>query len=144
MESTAIARLTTQGIRPSVLRVAIMRYLLEHRTHPTADDIWRALLPTIPSLSKTTVYNTLRLFNERHIIDTVAIDPENICYDGTIRPHAHFQCETCGKIYDIDIIQSVPDMINKNSLQSFSTTRTAIHMHGVCPGCNAGRTDSPD
>ena len=38
-----------------------MEYLMAHRTHPTVDEIYLALSPSIPTLSKTTVYNTLKL-----------------------------------------------------------------------------------
>ncbi|MBR4922900.1 MAG: transcriptional repressor, partial [Bacteroidaceae bacterium] len=47
------------GIKPSVQRIAIMDYLMTHRTHPAIDEIYLALCEDIPTLSKTTVYNTL-------------------------------------------------------------------------------------
>lgn len=55
-----VERLQGHNIKPSVQRIAIMKYLMEHRTHPTVDEIYTALSPTIPTLSKTTVYNTLK------------------------------------------------------------------------------------
>lgn len=39
-------------------------YLLKNHTHPTVDEVYVALCKVIPTLSKTTVYNTLRLFSE--------------------------------------------------------------------------------
>ena len=52
-------RLLKYSIKPSMQRIAIMEYLMEHRTHPSADEIYTALSPSMPTLSKTTVYNTL-------------------------------------------------------------------------------------
>ena len=52
-------------IKPSVQRMAIMDYLMSHRIHPSADEIYNALYPTIPTLSKTTIYNTMKLFVEQ-------------------------------------------------------------------------------
>ena len=49
-------------IKPSVQRMVIMDYLMSHRIHPSADEIYNALYPTIPTLSKTTIYNTMKLF----------------------------------------------------------------------------------
>ena len=46
------------NIKPSMQRIAIMDYLMVHRVHPTADEIYNALYPTMPTLSKTTIYNT--------------------------------------------------------------------------------------
>ena len=60
----ALDTLQNYGIHPSVQRIAIMDYLLKNHTHPTVDEVYVALCKVIPTLSKTTVYNTLRLFSE--------------------------------------------------------------------------------
>ncbi|MDR0834598.1 MAG: transcriptional repressor [Candidatus Symbiothrix sp.] len=94
-------RLKMLGIKPSLQRMAIMECLLEHPVHPTVDMIFNQLSPTIPTLSKTTVYNTLKLLSEERAIHTVNIDEKNVRYDGDILPHAHFKCKSCGKIMDV-------------------------------------------
>lgn len=55
---TAYEYLLDHQIKPSVQRIAIMDYLLKHKTHPCIDEIYTALCKEIPTLSKTTVYNT--------------------------------------------------------------------------------------
>ena len=69
-----VKRLQNHNIKPSVQRIAIMNYLIEHRTHPTVDEIYTALSPSIPTLSKTTVYNTLKLLSEQGAAQTLTID----------------------------------------------------------------------
>ena len=69
-----VKRLQNHNIKPSVQRIAIMTYLMEHRTHPTVDEIYTALAPSIPTLSKTTVYNTLKLLSEQGAAQTLTID----------------------------------------------------------------------
>ena len=49
-------RLLEYNIKPSMQRIAIMEYLMDHPIHPSADDIYTALSPSMPTLSKTTVY----------------------------------------------------------------------------------------
>ena len=49
----AVERLQSHHIKPSVQRMAIMKYLMEHRTHPTVDEIYTSLAPEMPTLSKT-------------------------------------------------------------------------------------------
>ena len=85
------------NVKPSVQRLAIMDYLLTHRTHPTIDEIYLALCHEIPTLSKTTVYNTLKLFVENGLAQMLTIDERNVCYDGDISFHAHFLCKQCNK-----------------------------------------------
>ena len=72
-----VKRLQNHNIKPSVQRIAIMNYLIEHRTHPTVDEIYTALSPSIPTLSKTTVYNTLKLLSEQGAAQTLTIDERN-------------------------------------------------------------------
>ena len=65
MKST-VEYLKEKGIRPSAQRVAIMKYLLENMIHPTVDDIYNGVLPYMPTLSKTTVYNVLNHLEENY------------------------------------------------------------------------------
>ena len=76
-----VKRLQNHNIKPSVQRIAIMNYLIEHRTHPTVDEIYTALSPSIPTLSKTTVYNTLKLLSEQGAAQTLTIDENNTNYN---------------------------------------------------------------
>ena len=66
------------GIKPSLQRIAIVEYLMENRIHPTADDIYHALCIQVPTLSKTTVYNTMRLFAEQGAVLPLVIDDKNV------------------------------------------------------------------
>ena len=94
---TAYEYLLGYHIKPSVQRIAIMDYLLNHKTHPCIDEIYTALCKEIPTLSKTTVYNTLKLFVEHGAAKMLTIDEKNACFDGDVHPHAHFQCKVCNK-----------------------------------------------
>ena len=52
--------LADAGIRPSIQRIAVYGYLCEHPVHPDVETVYDALNPIYPTLSKTTVYNTLK------------------------------------------------------------------------------------
>ena len=70
---TSAEILLAHNIRPSLTRVMIFDYLREHRTHPTADEIYMALSLKAPTLSKTTVYNTVKLLQGEGIIKIITI-----------------------------------------------------------------------
>ena len=74
VNTAAINTLLNYGIHPSIQRIAIMDYLLKHHIHPTVDEVYTALSDEIPTLSKTTVYNTLRLFSEHGAAKMLTID----------------------------------------------------------------------
>ena len=130
MNSTSIY-LSGHGIRPSVQRIAIMRYLLKNRTHPTAEDVFEALRRQIPTLSKTTVYNTLKLFVENGAALYVGIDEKNARFDGYVEPHAHFRCKKCRCIIDL------PMEIDKVVPKDFSGDMEEFYFYikGLCEDC---------
>ena len=91
------------NIKPSLQRMAIMDYLMAHRVHPTADEIYNALYPTMPTLSKTTIYNTMKLFTEQGAVKALVIDEKNVRFDIDTSSHAHFMCLGCGCVYDLPV-----------------------------------------
>ena len=66
--------LKKHDIKPSFQRMRIFEYLLMHPVHPTVDEIYKSLVTEIPTLSKTTVYNTLDLFIEKRIVQMITIE----------------------------------------------------------------------
>lgn len=121
------------SIKPSVQRTAIMEYLLSHRTHPTIEEIFLALSPSMPTLSKTTVYNTLNLFLENKVVQQLAIDEKNARFDVDTSSHAHFICKNCGKVYDIFNLSPALFELPKNS--GFNIQSVEISYSGICNEC---------
>lgn len=136
----AVKQLLTHNIRPSVQRIAIMDYLMEHFTHPTADEIYTALASSIPTLSKTTVYNTLRLLSDQGAVQTLTIDEHNTCYDADTSPHAHFLCKRCGRIYDVK--ERMPHLPQARKMADGHQVQE-IHYYykGICKHCIANDTE---
>lgn len=125
--------LVSKGIKPSVQRLNLMKYLMEHHIHPTVDEIYEALYPTMPTLSKTTIYSTLKLFAEKGAIQTITIDPKNARFDADIAPHAHFQCECCGMIKDVELA-AMPSC-KEVELEGLKITETQVYLKGLCNNC---------
>lgn len=126
--------LSKHGVKPSAQRIAVMEYLLRHRTHPTAEEIYRALHPSLPTLSRTTVYNTLRLLVEQEAATQLTIDERNVCYDADTSAHAHFLCTSCGRVFDIPLISD--HLIAMAALpQGFRTDQSALYFRGCCEQC---------
>lgn len=122
--------LITHNIKPSMQRIAIMDYLINHKTHPTADEIFVDLNKLYPTLSKTTIYNTLKLFTENGAVLTLNIDEKNVRFDGDTSNHAHMQCTLCGKVYDLKIISDAEIEVANHEI-----VETQIIMKGYCEKC---------
>lgn len=133
METSVVKYLNERGIKPSLQRIAIMEYLFEHRTHPTVDMIFNDLNPKMPTLSKTTIYNTLKLFVEKGAVLKLDVDDKEAHYDGDTATPAHFYCLDCGKILDI-----FPDVIktdNVPELDGLDIVETRVYFKGYCREC---------
>lgn len=124
------------GISPSRPRVAILMYLRTHYKHPTADEIFHDLKGSVPTLSLTTVYNTLKLFSEKGLCLSLTINDKQVCYDGQTHPHGHLLCGKCGKIHDI-----VQDKVSLHPAGDFICGHRITEVHyyykGVCSECLA-------
>ena len=60
--------LISKDIRPSHHMIKILQYLANHKKHPTVDEIYKDLTTVLPTLSKATVYNTLRILEEKGLV----------------------------------------------------------------------------
>ena len=124
--------LKQHNIKPSYQRMKIYDYLIRHKSHPTVDEIYQALVDEIPTLSKTTVYNTLKLFLDKKIIQLITIEESENRYDADVSIHGHFKCLGCGKIYDVWL-----DMANMKleGLNEFAINESHIYLKGTCNKC---------
>ena len=119
----------SKGISPSIQRIRILEYLIKNRVHPSADKIYCELVKEIPSLSKTTVYNTLNLFREVGLVAAVIGDDE-VNFDANTEMHGHFKCMECGEIFDID----VESLILKDP-EGCDIREKHVYLKGVCKKC---------
>ena len=125
--------LSSKNIKPSYPRIKIYEYLSKHHTHPTVDEIYLSLLQEMPTLSKTTIYNTLKIFIEKGLVKLVTIEDNETRYDVDTNNHGHFKCENCRKIYDFPVnLEYNPTA----ELNGFHIKEKNIYFKGICGACN--------
>lgn len=113
-------------------RIMILKYLNTHKMHPTADEIYSSLKKNIPSLSKTTVYNSLDILKKYGLIQALSICGLEKRYDFKNDMHHHFLCKKCGRIIDINI--KCPN-INKTLEQGHKINEVHGYFKGICKNC---------
>ena len=96
----AIKQLKQENIRITPQRVAILEFLASHASHPTAEEIYRAIEVHFPGISVATVYNNLRLFTEIGFVKEMNYGDASSRFDFKTEPHYHAICQRCGKISD--------------------------------------------
>lgn len=119
-------------IKPSLLRLKIFDFLVKSKQHPSVDMIYKTLSPEIPTLSKTTVYNTLKVFEEKGIVLVVNIEDKEARYDADINFHGHFKCESCGDLYDFPV---EPNAEISDVIKGFLINETHYYLKGTCLKC---------
>ena len=124
--------LRAHGVKPSYQRIKIFEYLSKQRNHPTVDMIYRALSPRIPTLSKTTVYNTLNVFIEKKIAIVVLIEENETRYDADTSIHGHFKCDLCETVYDLAVDL---EKIQLEDLEQHQVNTYHFDFKGVCGMC---------
>lgn len=125
-------RLLRYGIRPSLQRLAVMDYLMKNRVHPTVDKIFSDLYPLMPTLSRTTIYNTLKLLVDSGAAIMLTIDEKNTRFDAETKPHTHFMCSKCGAVIDLNI---TPPELKGNYIDDCEILNSELYVYGYCPEC---------
>lgn len=121
------------GVRPSVQRIAILGHIANSRSHPAADEVYSRLAPDFPSLSLTTIYNTLHTLTEAGLLRELDIERDRKRYDLAPQPpHSHFICRSCGRIFDMMQPNGL-DLAPDNG--EFCIENVEVYYKGLCPEC---------
>lgn len=86
----------------------------------------------MPTLSRGTIYNTLKAFVQQQILQEISIEDNEVRYDLNTKKHGHFKCNECGAIYDFGIeIDTTPT----TGLFNFQVDYKNVYFKGICPKC---------
>ena len=118
-------------IRPSVIRIMIYEFLKDTKSHPTVDDIYQKIHPLAPTLSRTTVYNTVKLFSDKGLLKVLPIEGNQLRYDADTKFHGHFLCESCKNVFDFCLNGSF-----ESELDGFKIDTKEVFYSGCCKECS--------
>ncbi len=129
------SKLKAAGMKLTTQRIAILNILWNNHSHPTALGIYKKLRIKQPTVSFTTVYNTLELLTRLGEVKKLTVDFERAHYDPTTAQHHHAICIVCGAIADVE---QTPDMsFDKKNIKDFSKILDFhIDFFGICNMCN--------
>ena len=122
-------------VRHSKQRDAIFDNLCSRYDHPTAEDIYFSLKPTMPALSLATVYRNLsQLEGDGKIIRIESAGTAR--YDGNINLHYHLSCINCGGVFDIFIDSDCGLCKKASELFDGKIIGHSVLFTGYCSACN--------
>ena len=130
-----IAKYKDMGLRLTPQRIAILKYLDGNTSHPTADNIYRDVKQTYPTLSFATVYNTLQTLREHGEVMEITIDPLRKHYDPNTSPHHHVICISCNDLWDVFVDYSDVLKLPSNVAKGIKTVGVHVDFYGLCKNC---------
>lgn len=136
----ALDTLKSTGVRITPQRHAILEFIIQSMSHPTADDIYKALETKFPSMSVATVYNNLRVFREAGLVKELTYGDSSSRFDFITNDHYHMICNACGKIVDFHYpgLDEVEHLASH--LTGFDVSYHRMEIYGVCPTCKEHAT----
>jgi len=139
MEAEAIKRsLVDSGLRCTPQRYAVMAFLMEHASHPTAAEICEAVNRVDPRTSRATTYNNLRDLVQAGLVREVAVEGRAARFDVKGMRHHHFICDRCGNVEDMEWYD-VPSP-GSGSLGKRVLRECEVIFRGLCAKCAPRRT----
>jgi len=132
----AVEVLKNTGVRMTPQRHAILAYLLETMSHPTADEIYKALEGKFPNMSVATIYNNLRVFKDAGLVRELTYGDASSRFDANVsEEHYHAICTECGSIHDFHFpyLNQVESAAENEA--GFKVTGHRMEVYGVCEKC---------
>ena len=134
MDGDAIKRsLEGTGLRCTAQRYAVLAFLMDHKGHPTAAEIFRAVNRVDPRSSRATTYNNLRDLVKAGLVREVAVEGRAGRFDVVGMRHHHFICDRCGNVEDMgwyDVPKPASGSLGKRVLRECE-----LIFRGLCTKC---------
>jgi Fur family peroxide stress response transcriptional regulator len=136
-DGSIVGVLRTKGYKATPQRIAICRFAATSREHPTAGRIYNEVRKQHPTVSLATVYKTINLLKEHHIVQELAIVDGDTRFDSNTKTHLNLICVKCGEIRDSDN-PVIKDSVEKAAEEArFNITGQNLTLYGICHQCTA-------
>ncbi len=111
---------------------AVLSAVMNSCDHPTAEVVLLRCKKETPSINVATVYRNLNALIKEGLIKRVVADGGDR-FDKTLSNHAHFQCNKCGVVSDVDCDLTSFERVHKSGVLIDSVE---VSFKGVCKNCN--------
>jgi Fur family ferric uptake transcriptional regulator len=135
--------LKAKGLKVTNQRILVLQALSENEgKHLTAEEIFELVKADYPGLGMATVYRTILVLMELHLIDRINFDDGQARYeiarasDGSAHHHHHhLKCLKCGKVFEFeeDMMEGLETEIEKKT--GFKIVDHEVKLYGYCREC---------
>ena len=134
--------LREKGLKVTSQRLMVLNILSAHGDeHLTVEEIYDLAKEESPEIGLATIYRTVQVLLELHVIEKVTFDDGFARYElngeetGSGHRHHHAICTQCGKVYSLET--DLLDTLEKQVFESlgFEVTDHEVKLHGLCSAC---------
>jgi Fur family ferric uptake transcriptional regulator len=129
--------LSGKSLKMTPQRRLILDTLLKQSGHLSSEELYAKVKKRDSSIGQATVYRTLKLLNESHLIEPLdfadGVTRYEPCYGE--QHHDHLICEQCGK--NIEILDETIEHRQEElaAEHGFTLSRHKMYLYGICPEC---------
>lgn len=134
--------LREKGLKVTSQRLMVLNILSDHGDeHLTVEEIYDLAKEESPEIGLATIYRTVQVLLELHVIEKVTFDDGFARYElngeetGSGHRHHHAICTQCGKVYSLET--DLLDTLEKQVFESlgFEVTDHEVKLYGLCSAC---------
>ena len=134
--------LREKGLKVTSQRLMVLNILSTHGDeHLTVEEIYDLAKEESPEIGLATIYRTVQVLLELHVIEKVTFDDGVARYElngedtGSGHRHHHAICTQCGKVYSLET--DLLDTLEKQVFKSlgFEVTDHEVKLYGLCSAC---------
>ena len=134
--------LREKGLKVTSQRLMVLNILSAHGDeHLTVEEIYDLAKEESPEIGLATIYRTVQVLLELHVIEKVTFDDGFARYElngeetGSGHRHHHAICTQCGKVYSLET--DLLDTLEKQVFESlgFEVTDPEVKLYGLCSAC---------
>lgn len=123
------------GLKVTHQRIEIYRQLVLLPDHPSAETLYKRLLPTLPTISLDTVYRTLTTLEQHGLVSRIQTAESQARFEAVFTHHHHLICSRCKQVVDftwpeVDAVTLPEDLAQWGQIDS-----KTIVMYGICNTC---------
>jgi Fur family ferric uptake transcriptional regulator len=134
--------LQAQGYKLTPQREATVRVLLENEEdHLSAEDVFMLVKDKAPEIGLATVYRTLELLSDLHVVEKMnfgdGVARYDLRNDSSNHHHHHLICVQCGSVDEIleDWLGPLEQRLEKE--YNFHVLDHRLDFQGICHRCSA-------
>ena len=134
-DASIIEILRKKGYKATTQRIAVCRFALRSRDHPTAQRIYDEVKRVHPTVSLATVYKTLQILTEHGLVQELDFPEGQARFDSYVGPHINLVCLRCGNIHDLDDPAARELVARITAAKEFMPTGQRLDIYGICKKC---------